>query len=373
MLRVIQDSPVAAALERALRQRISGEVRFDAKSRLLYSTDASIYQILPVGVVVPRNADDVVTAVRLAVEHEVPILPRGGGTSLAGQATGAALVLDFSKYMNRILEIDPAGRFARVEPGVRLDRLQQAAKPHGLWFGPDPATIRQCNVGGMIGNNSCGARSLVYGKTGDHVHSLDCIMADGGCTHFGPMARDGLGGAAGREGELARRVMAILEPHRERIDARYPRIPRRVSGYNFDALLARPELNLADLIVGSEGTLATVVEAKLGLVPIPPRLSLVLLAFRDRFSAFDAVQHILPESGLSSLEIVDSRVLEGARKLFEYRPMAELVPPDALSVLFCEFAADHEDTVAELAHGFGGGGGGGAPRSCLGSRGPALS
>jgi FAD/FMN-containing dehydrogenase/Fe-S oxidoreductase len=352
MLRVIQDSPVAAALERALRERIRGEVRFDAKSRLLYSTDASIYQILPVGVVVPRDADDVATAVRLAMEHEVPILPRGGGTSLAGQTTGAALVLDFSKYMNRILEVNPDGRFARVEPGVRLDRLQQAGKPHGLWFGPDPATIRQCNVGGMIGNNSCGARSLVYGKTGDHVHTVDCIMADGGCTHFGPMSRATLAGAEGREGDLARRVMAILEPHRERIDARYPKIPRRVSGYNFDALLARPELNLADLIAGSEGTLATVVEAKLGLVPIPPRMSLVLLAFRDRFSAFDAVQHILPEPGLSALEIVDSRVLEGARKLFEYRPMAELVPPDALSVLFCEFVADDEAAVAELAHGF---------------------
>jgi FAD/FMN-containing dehydrogenase/Fe-S oxidoreductase len=352
MLPVIQQSPESARLERALKERIRGEVRFDAKSRLLYSTDASLYQILPVGVVVPRDADDVAAAVRLAAEHGVPVLPRGGGTALAGQAVGAALVLDFSKSMGRILEIDPVRRYARVEPGVRLDRLQRAAKPYGLWFGPDPATIRQCNVGGMIGNNSCGARSLVYGKTGDHVHTLDCILADGACAHFAPMRRDALADAPGREGYLARRVLEVLEPHRERIEARYPDIPRRVSGYNFDAMLQKPELNLADLIVGSEGTLATVVEARMRLVPLPPRQSLVLLSFRERFASFDAVPHILPEASLSALEIVDSRVLQGARELFEYRPMAQLVPEDALGVLFCEFAGQDEDEVAALAHDF---------------------
>jgi FAD/FMN-containing dehydrogenase/Fe-S oxidoreductase len=352
MLPTFQSDALATRLERALKERIRGEVRFDMKSRLLYSTDASLYQFLPVGVVVPRDAEDVQAAVELAAEHRVPLLPRGGGTSLAGQTTGTALVLDFSKYMNRILEINPERRYARVQPGVRLDRLQRAARPYDLWFGPDPATIRQCNLGGMIGNNSCGARSLVYGKTGDHVHTLDCIMADGGCTHFKPMSRDALATAEGREAELARRVLEILEPHRERIEARYPRIPRRVSGYNFDALLEKPELNLADLMVGSEGTLATIVEAKMGLVPLPPRQALVLLAFRDRFSSFDAVPHILPEFGLSALEIVDSRVLDGARRLFEYRPMAELVPPDALGVLFCEFAGEDEEAVTELARRF---------------------
>jgi FAD/FMN-containing dehydrogenase/Fe-S oxidoreductase len=354
MLPVIQQAPALARLERALAARIRGEVRFDTKSRLLYSTDASLYQILPLGVVLPRDADDVRHAVRIAAEHEIPVLPRGGGTALAGQTVGAALVLDFSKYMNRILELDPDRRTARVEPGVRLDRLQRAARPHGLWFGPDPATIRQCNVGGMIGNNSCGARSLVYGKTGDHVHSLDCVLADGEAARFAPMPRDGLAHAAGREAELARRVLDALEPHRERIRARYPDIPRRVSGYNFDAILERPELNLADLIVGSEGTLATVVEARMGLVPLPARQSLVLLAFGDRFSSFDAVPHILPERSLSALEIVDSRVLQGARELFEYRPMAQLVPDDALGVLFCEFAGDDEAEVAALAHDFAG-------------------
>ncbi|HEX2205253.1 MAG TPA: FAD-binding and (Fe-S)-binding domain-containing protein [Longimicrobium sp.] len=353
MLPVVQQSDARARrLERALEERVRGEVRFDAKSRLLYSTDASLYQILPVGVVVPRDADDVIAATNLAAEAGVPVLPRGGGTALAGQTVGAALVLDFTKSMNRVLEIDPDRRRARVQPGLRLDRLNRAAAPYGLQFGPDPATIRQCALGGMIGNNSCGARSLVYGKTGDHVHSLRCVLHDGACAHFTAMKRDALAGAPGVEGELARAVLAILEPHRAQIDARYPKVPRRVSGYNFDAMLEDPELNLAKLIVGSEGTLATVVEADLGLVPIPPARALVLLSFRERFTSMDAVPAILPERGLSALEIVDSRVLQGARDLFEFRATAAMAAPDALGVLFCEFSGGSAEEVATLAHDF---------------------
>ncbi|MBW3655825.1 MAG: FAD-binding oxidoreductase, partial [Gemmatimonadetes bacterium] len=349
---VIQPDAKAARLERALKERIQGEVRFDAKSRLLYSTDASLYQILPVGVVVPRDAEDVQNAVRLAAEHRVPVLPRGGGTALAGQTVGPALVLDFGKFMNRVIEIDPARRRARVQPGVRLDRLNRAAAPHGLTFGPDPATIRQCCLGGMIGNNSCGARSLVYGKTGDHVHTLDCVLHDGGHAHFGPVGRDSVAGMAGVEGELARKVLGLLEPERERILSRYPKVPRRVSGYNFDAMLEAPELNLAHLVVGSEGTLATVVEAELGLVPVPPHRALVLLSFRERFTSMDATPHILNEPGLSALEIVDSRVMQGARELLDFRATAALASPDALGVLFCEFSGETADEVAELAHDF---------------------
>jgi FAD/FMN-containing dehydrogenase/Fe-S oxidoreductase len=349
---VIQPDAKGARLERALKERIRGEVRFDAKSRLLYSTDASLYQILPVGVVVPRDAQDVQSAVRLAAEHRVPVLPRGGGTALAGQTVGPALVLDFGKFMNRVVDIDPDRRRARVQPGVRLDRLNRAAAPYGLTFGPDPATIRQCCLGGMIGNNSCGARSLVYGKTGDHVHSLDCVLHDGGAAQFGPVGRDSVAGMAGVEGELARKVLGLLEPERERILARYPKVPRRVSGYNFDAMLEAPELNLAHLVVGSEGTLATVVEAELGLVPVPPHRALVLLSFRERFTSFDATPHILNEPGLSALEIVDSRVMQGARELLDFRSTALMASPDALGVLFCEFSGETADEVAELAHDF---------------------
>ncbi|HEX7240818.1 MAG TPA: FAD-binding and (Fe-S)-binding domain-containing protein [Longimicrobiaceae bacterium] len=352
MLPVVPSDPRAERLARALRERVRGEVRFDAKSRLLYSTDASLYQILPVGVVLPRDAEDVQAAHRLAAEHGVPVLPRGGGTALAGQTVGAALVLDFGKYMNRVLEVDPDRGRARVQPGVRLDRLNRAAAPHGLHFGPDPATIRQCCLGGMIGNNSCGARSLVYGKTGDHVHTLDCVLHDGAAVRFGPVARGAVAALPGREGELARAVLGILEPHREGVLARYPKIPRRVSGYNFDAMLEAPEVNLAHLVVGSEGTLATVVEAELGLVPVPRSRALVLLSFRGRWDSMDAVPHILPEAGLSALEIVDSRVVQGARELFEFRSTAALVAPDALGVLFCEFTGGSDEETAELAHGF---------------------
>lgn len=352
MLPVVQPDSRAARLERALRQQVRGEVRFDPKSRLLYSTDASLYQLLPAGVVLPRDAEDVRAAHRLAAEHGVPVLPRGGGTALAGQTVGAALVLDFGKYMNRVLEVDPDRRRARVQPGARLDRLNRAAAPHGLHFGPDPATIRQCCVGGMIGNNSCGARSLAYGKTGDHVHSLECVLHDGADARFGPVARGDVAAMPGREGEIAREVLGILEPHRDSVLARYPRIPRRVSGYNFDHVLEAPELNLAQLVVGSEGTLATITEAELGLVPLPGARALVLLSFRGRWDSMDAIPRILPEAGLSALEIVDSRVLQGARELLEFRPTAALVEPDALGVLFCEFSGDTAEEVAALAHDF---------------------
>jgi FAD/FMN-containing dehydrogenase len=351
-LPVLQTDPASARLERALREKLRGEVRFDTHSRLRYSTDASPYQIAPLGVVIPRDAEDARTALALAAEAGVPILPRGGGTSLAGQSVGTSVVLDFGKYMNRVLEIDPAKRRARIQPGLRQDRLNRSAAAHGLQFGPDPATVRQCCLGGMIGNNSCGARSLAYGKTGDHVHSLDCVLPDGEHVHFGPVERAALATLPGREGEIARRVMETLEPRRELIEERYPKIPRRVSGYNFDHFLEAPDLNLAQLIVGSEGTLATIVEAEVGLVPLPAARALVLISFRGRWDSMDAIPHILPEAGLSALEIVDSRVLKGAREFFEFRPVAALVEPDALGVLFCEFSGDSREEVAALANDF---------------------
>ena len=352
MLPVIQTDTKSARLERALKERVRGEVRFDAHSRLMYSTDASLYQILPLGVVVPKDAEDVESTLKLAAEAEVPVVPRGGGTSLAGQSIGPAVIVDFAKYMNRVLSIDPDRRTAVVEPGLRLDRLNRAAAKHGLHFGPDPQTIRQCALGGMISNNSCGSRSLVYGKTGEHVHSLKCMLPDTECVHFRPVARDRVATLPGREGEIAREVMNLLEPGRERILERYPRVPRRVSGYNFDSLLEEEELNLSKLIVGSEGTLATILEAELGLVPLPKARSLVLLSFPERWTSMDAIPAILPERGLSALEIVDSRVLRGARQIVHYRTTAAFAAPDALGVLFCEFSGDSREEVAALANDF---------------------
>src|SRR5690606_26652633 len=212
-----------------------------------------------------------------------------------------------------------------------------------------PQTIRQCALGGMIANNSCGSRSLVYGKTGEHVHSLKCMLSDTQQVHFGPVARGELATLPGREGELAREIMGLLEPGRERILERYPRVPRRVSGYNFDSLLEEEKLNLSKLIVGSEGTLATILEAELGLVPLPVARSLVLLSFPERWTSMDAIPAILPERGLSALEIVDSRVLRGARQIVHYRTSASFAAPDALGVLFCEFSGDSREEVASLA------------------------
>ena len=353
MLPVIQTDTKSAPLERALRETIRGEVRFDAHSRLMYSTDASLYQIVPRGVVVPRDAADVETALRLAGDAGVPVVPRGGGTSLAGQSIGKdAIILDFAKFMNRVVSLDPDRRIAVVEPGLRLDRLNRAAAKHGLHFGPDPQTIRQCALGGMIANNSCGSRSLVYGKTGEHVHSLSCMLPGTERVHFGAVERSDIATLPGLEGEIARKVMGLLEPDRERIIQRYPKVPRRVSGYNFDSMLEEEKLNLSKLIVGSEGTLATILEAELGLVPLPAARALVLLSFRERWTSMDAIPAILPERGLSALEIVDSRVLTGARQIVHYRTTASFAAADALGVLFCEFSGDSAGEVEALAQDF---------------------
>ncbi len=352
MLPVLQTDPKSSRLERALKERVRGEVRFDAHSRYLYSTDASLYQIIPQGVVIPRDAQDVAETLTLAAEADIPVVPRGGGTSLAGQSVGDAIILDFAKYMNRVISIDPEQRTAVVQPGLRLDRLNRATARYGLHFGPDPQTIRQCALGGMISNNSCGSRSVVYGKTGDHVHSLKCMLPDADPVHFGPVDRASVATLPGREGEIARKVVGLLEPQRDGILDRYPKVPRRVSGYNFDTLLEEDQLNLAKLIVGSEGTLATILEAELGLVPLPKARSLVLLSFRERWTSMDAIPAILPERGLSALEIVDSRVLNGARQIIHYRTTASFAAADALGVLFCEFSGNSPDEVAALANDF---------------------
>jgi FAD/FMN-containing dehydrogenase len=280
----------------------------------------------------------------------VPVLPRGGGTALAGQTVGAALVLDFSKYMNRCWRSTRPPTRPRAA-GAAAGPAEPRRAPHGLQFGPDPATIRQCALGGMIGNNSCGARSLVYGKTGDHVHSLDCVLPDSAVHPLRPRARDALGTMPGRRASSRARCWRSWSRSASGILSRYPKVPRRVSGYNFDALLEDEELNLARLIVGSEGTLATVVEAELGLVPAPRRAALVLLSFPSASPRWTRAA-ILPEPGLSALEIVDSRVLQGARELFEFRPTARWPRRTRWACSSVEFSGDAPEEVAELAHDF---------------------
>src|SRR6267143_550679 len=259
-------------LERELRKVVEGEVRFDAYSRLLYSTDASMYRVEPVGVVIPRHAGDVPAVLEVANRSGTPVLPRGGGTSLTGQTVNRAIVVDFSPHMNRLLELNAEEGWARVEPGLVQDELNHLVRPHGLLFGPDTATSNRATLGGMLGNNSGGAHSIAYGLTVDHVLELRVLLADGTeavLRELGP-AELGAGAAApGLLGQIHREAARIGREYGEEIRARYPAYWRRVAGYNLTELVADRPLNLARLVVGSEGTLLTIVEAKVRLVPRP--------------------------------------------------------------------------------------------------------
>ncbi len=299
-----------------LARQVEGEVRFDAGTRAAYATDASNYRQAPVGVVIPRHEGDVIAALSIARENSMPILARGGGTSLAGQACNAALVLDFSKYMNRVIEIEPGARVAQVEPGVIQSHLNAALAPHGLFFAPDPSTKDRCTVGGMIGNNSCGAHSAAYGKTVDNVEALEVILYDGTQLSLTGSIADAEIGAAiargGREGELYSAVRELRDQSADSVRAHFPRLPRRVSGYNLDELTAERGFNLARAIVGSEGTLAAVIRATIRAVPRPKDLGLVVLGFDDIFIAADQTPWLL-EHRPEALEGFDENLPEFAR------------------------------------------------------------
>ena len=261
------------ALQRELEAAIDGEVRFDGVSRALYSTDASVYQIEPLGVVIPRSAEAVAQAVNVAARHGVPITPRGGGTSQAGQAIGAGLVLDTSKHLNRILEINPDEKWARVQPGVVLDELNAELRPFNLRFAPDVSSASRATVGGMMANNSSGARSVLYGKTIDHVREQHVVLSDGQLAHFRPLTAAQLD--ATRQGDsiearAARTIPALGLRHAAEIERRFPKVLRRVGGYNLDEFVdSSRAVDLSRIMVGSEGTLGFIVEAKIGLVALP--------------------------------------------------------------------------------------------------------
>jgi FAD/FMN-containing dehydrogenase/Fe-S oxidoreductase len=335
-------------LQHALRKRLAGEVRFDDMSRWLYSTDASIYQIEPVGVVIPKVAEEVDAAFEVAREHGVPVLARGGGTSLAGQTVGHAVVIDFSKYLNRVLEINPEERWARVQPGVVLDQLNAAVRPHGLLFGPDTATSNRANLGGMIGNNSAGARSILYGMTADHVPSLKALLSDGTTVTLEALDSRQLSAklkADGLEGEIYRAVQRIVQEHRVEIVRRFPKILRRVSGYSLDAFVDADSFNLAKLIVGSEGTLAIVTEARLNLLPRPSHRALGVIHFHDLFAALEAVNPIV-ELKPSAVELIDRKILEITRRTVEHARRLTFVEGDPDALLLVEFQGDTASEVA---------------------------
>jgi FAD/FMN-containing dehydrogenase/Fe-S oxidoreductase len=330
-----------ANFARKLAASIEGDVRFDAGMRAVYSTDASNYRQLPIGVVAPRHEGDVAMALALARENALPILARGGGTSLAGQACNAALVLDFSKYMNRIVAIDAARRIATVEPGVVQSQLNAALAPHGLFFAPDPSTKDRCTLGGMIGNNSCGAHSAAYGKTVDNLEALDAILYEGTRLELGGQELPDRGRAAALVAELR----AIADRYGDSVRANFPKIPRRVSGYNLDELLPEHGFSLARALVGSEGSLAIVTQATVKLVPRPKRRALACLGFDDVFIAADQTPWLL-EHGPEALEGFDHHLPEfgRARGLDAIRLL-----PDGQAFLIAEVGGDTGGDVRDRA------------------------
>src|ERR1700732_1315657 len=306
----------ASGLAASLSRHVRGDVRFDNGSRALYATDGSNYRQVPIGVVLPRDVDDVIATISIAREYGAPILCRGGGTSLAGQCCNVAVVLDFSKYMANIIEIDPAKRIARVQPGVVLDDLRNAAEKHHLTFGPDPATHDRCTLGGMIGNNSCGAHSVMAGKTDDNIEELKILTYDGvrmkvGQTSDGELAK--IIAEGGRRGEIYAGLKKLGDTYSDLIQKRYPKIPRRVSGYNLNYLLPENGFHVARALVGSEGTCVTVLEAMCRLVESPPERVLLVIAYPDVYQCADHVPEIM-EQGPIGLEGIDNLLTDYTRR-----------------------------------------------------------
>jgi FAD/FMN-containing dehydrogenase/Fe-S oxidoreductase len=340
---------MSASLQRELEGAIDGEVRFDKVSRSLYSTDASVYMIEPLGVVIPKSAEAVQRAVTIAARHGVPITPRGGGTSQAGQSIGSGLVLDTSKHLNRVIEVNPDQRWARVEPGVVLDELNAALKPHNLRFAPDVSSASRATVGGMMANNSSGARSVIYGKTIDHVIEQRVVLSDGSLASFRPLdpARaefEGKGDSI--EARAYRNIPRLGQQHAAEIERRFPKVLRRVGGYNLDAFVdpSRP-VDLTRIIVGSEGTLGFIVDAKINLVPLPAQKSVMTVEFDQLLDALAATPIIL-KHGPSAIEVMDDFILSHAKS----HPALDaqrrrMLTADGSALLCVEFYGDDVDEL----------------------------
>ena len=339
------------ALGDALAKALEGEVRFDAGSRALYATDASNYRQVPIGVVVPRTIQDVIKTFELCQRFGAPVVPRGGGTSLAGQGCNVAVLIDYSKYLHRIISIDAVNRLARVEPGCVLDHLRDAAEEHGLTFGPDPATHDHNTLGGMLGNNSCGVHSVMAGRTSDNVETLDILTYDGERMTVGPTSdaelRDILK-AGGRRAEIYRALDDFRHRYADLIRRRLPNIPRRVSGYeNLDELLPEKGFNVARALVGTEATCVNILQAELNLVHSPPERVLAIVGFEDVFAAADAVPEVLKFKPIA-IEGMDDLLVDFITRK-HLHPDDLKVLPEGNGWLVVEFGADSADEAAERA------------------------
>ncbi len=332
-----------------LRREIEGEVRFDAYSRGRYSTDASIYQIEPVGVVIPKTEGDALVALQIAFGEGVPVLPRGGGTSQCGQTVGAALVIDNSRYLNQIVAFDKDARTVCVQPGVVLDQLNAWLKPHGLWYPVDVSTSAQATLGGMAGNNSCGSRSIRYGNMVHNVRAIDAVLADGSEFEFGDVPADlnKFNAPAGYL-DLIKKIRAITAREAEEIEHRFPKVLRRVGGYNLDALSGVGH-NMAHLLVGSEGTLAYSKRIHLNLSPLPKHKALGVCHFPTFYRAMEAPQHIVKLQP-AAVELVDRTIIGLARSNPAFKPTVDrFLQGDPDAILLVEFAGeDKDEPVAKL-------------------------
>jgi len=336
-------------LEVALRRAIAGEVHFDDGHRALYATDASNYRQPPIGVVVPRTPEDVLATVALCRTYGAPLLNRGGGTSLAGQCCNTAIILDFSKYLNQVLSIDPDRKLARVQPGVVLDDLRAAAERHHLTFGPDPATHNRCTLGGMLGNDSCGVHSVMAGKTVDNTESLDVLTYSGlrmTVAATGDDELEGIIAEGGERGDIYRRLRDLRDRYGDLVRARYPKIPRRVSGYNLDQLLTEHGFHVARALVGTEGTCVTILEATLNLVHSPSHRVLLVLGYPDIYRACDHVMELLTYRPIG-LEGFDEHLVDDVRRK-ALNPAALKLLPEGHGWLLVEFGADSQDEARSM-------------------------
>jgi FAD/FMN-containing dehydrogenase/Fe-S oxidoreductase len=342
-------NPGDSALAARFRREIEGAVLFDAGSRGRYATDASIYQIEPIGVVVPRTERDAMTAVRIALDEGVPVLARGAGTSQCGQTVGAAVVIDHSKHLNGILEFDKDARTVTVQPGIVLDQLNAYLKPHGLWYPVDVSTSAQATLGGMAGNNSCGSRSIEYGNMVHNVAAIEAVLADGSEYRFGPVPGD-LSGLEGPRGyvELVKKIRAIAVREAEEIAHRYPKLLRRVGGYNLDMMLPLP-FNMAHLLVGSEGTLAYSTRLHLKLSPLPRHKALGVCHFPSFYQSMQAPQHIVKLKP-AAVELVDRTMIELARANAAFEAIVKrFIRGEPEAILLVEFGGDDRETqIARL-------------------------
>ncbi|GAA2092949.1 FAD-binding and (Fe-S)-binding domain-containing protein [Microlunatus panaciterrae] len=341
---------ISPSLPAELRAQVDGEVDFDLGTRAAYAMDSSNYRQLPIGVVTPRTIDAAVAAIRVCSRRDVPVLSRGGGTSLAGQSTNVAVVIDWTRHCRRLVSVDAAARTCVVEPGIALDDLNRQLSGYGLMFGPKPSTHRSCTIGGMIGNNSCGATAQAYGKTVDNVRRLEVLTYDGERMWVGPTSDDeyaAIVAEGGRKAEIYTGLRRLRDSHLAQIRTRYPDIPRRVSGYNLDSLLPESGFDLARALVGSEGTLVTVLQAELDLVQVPTAKAMVVLGYPDIAAAGDAVEAIVKHRPWQ-LEGLDQVLLElETRAQLAGTALDEL--PQGSGWLMVQFAGDTQQEADDRA------------------------